>query len=169
MTSSSQLKSIVTMARPLIERWLDIGEQLAALRDAATAQGIEWQPIKALLKAQIQDEAENKGRVSKLLDRAETATAYADMLGWGEENKKNSPAPEAAHDPETGEITPDAVGSTRARGPLTEETPEPVAFGASPVTAGGRPPSPLAVADIELPDIPDFLRRGRNLAETVAA
>lgn len=85
--TSSDLKKIFGTARPLVEQWLDIGEQIASLREVATAQGLDWSAVKALLKAQIQDERDDSGdgkRVRKLLERAESAAAYADMLGLGQ-------------------------------------------------------------------------------------
>ncbi|MEQ9634631.1 MAG: hypothetical protein RLW68_00955 [Devosia marina] len=84
MSTSDALKSICTEARPLIEQHLDIAEQLVALRDAATAKGLEWSSVKALIKAQIQDERDESGegkRVKKIVEKAEFASAYADMLG----------------------------------------------------------------------------------------
>lgn len=92
MSNSKALKDIITAARPLIEQWLATGEQIAALREAATAQELDWGPIKALLKAQIQDEADDGNRVEKLLAKADKSMAYADMLGWSsEKNNFSSP------------------------------------------------------------------------------
>ena len=90
MSNSSALKEIITAARPLIEQWLAVGEQIAALREAATAQQLDWGPIKALLKAQIQDEKDDGNRVEKLLSKADKSMAYADMLGWGAEKNNFS-------------------------------------------------------------------------------
>lgn len=92
MSTSDALRQIVTEARPLIEQWLDIGEQIAALRDVATAKGIDWSQTKALLKAQILDERDETGngaRVQKIIEKAEFAAAYADMLGMGKMNEGN--------------------------------------------------------------------------------
>lgn len=91
MASSSELKAICAEARPFIEQQLDLAEKVAALRDAATAKGLDWSQIKALLKAQIQDERDDAGdnkRVQKIIERAEHASAYADMLGLNM-NEKN--------------------------------------------------------------------------------
>ena len=93
MTSTSTtLKQVFAAARPLVERWLDISEQMAALRDAATAQGLDWSQVKALVKAQVQDERDEAGdgkRVKRIIDKAEAASAYADMLGLADMNEKN--------------------------------------------------------------------------------
>ena len=81
MSDTSELKSIFAAGRPLVEQSLDIAEQIAALRDVATEKGFEWSQIKALLKAQVQDERDGKDRVAAILEKASYAAAYADMLG----------------------------------------------------------------------------------------
>lgn len=89
MSSSTALREISTVARPLIEQWLDVSEQMAALREVATAKGLDWSQLKALLKAQIQDERDDSGegkRVARVVEKAEFACAYADMLGFVNEN-----------------------------------------------------------------------------------
>lgn len=84
MITSTQLKQITAEARPIIERQLDDALKLAALRDVVAAAGGDWSQLKALLKAQIQDEeAGEDKRVRKVLEKAEYAAAYADMLGIG--------------------------------------------------------------------------------------
>lgn len=92
MLSSKTLKEIVTEARPIIERQLDDAERIAAFREVVSGQGGDWGALKALIKAQIQDERDETGegkRVKKILDKAEYATGYADMLGWSKMNEKN--------------------------------------------------------------------------------
>jgi hypothetical protein len=51
MSTASDLKGIVSEARPLIEQWLDIAETMSGLREAATEKGLDWSQIKALVKA----------------------------------------------------------------------------------------------------------------------
>lgn len=92
MLSSSALKEIAKEARPVIERMLDDAELIKGFRELVTAQGGEWSSLKALIKAQIEDERDEAGdgkRVRKILDKADFAAAYADMLGLNlnEENK----------------------------------------------------------------------------------
>jgi hypothetical protein len=92
MSTSTALKEICTEARPLIEQHLDIAAQLVALRELATAKGLEWSSIKGLLKAQIEDERDESGdgkRVRKIVEKAEFASAYADMLGLGNLNEES--------------------------------------------------------------------------------
>lgn len=108
MNSSTELREIAAAARPLIETWLDTAERMAALRDAATAKGFDWSQIKALIKAQIQDERDGKDRVRRLLEKADHAIAYAGMLGLV--NEKNFSA--VSHDPETGEVFENARGAS---------------------------------------------------------
>ena len=94
----SVLKQIVTEARPLIEQQLDLAEQIAGLREVVTANGGDWSQLKALVKAQVQDERDDAGdgkHVRKILDRADYANAYADILGFGgsKMNEENFSAP----------------------------------------------------------------------------
>lgn len=78
MSSSLALKEIFAAGRPLIEAQLDLADQVAALRDAATAKGLDWSQLKALMKAQIQDERDDAGdgrRVKRIIEKAEFASA----------------------------------------------------------------------------------------------
>lgn len=92
--SSTELRNLVTEARPLIEGQLDAAEIIKGLREAATAKGFDWSQIKALLKAQILDERDGKHRVKAILEKADSATAYAGMLGWVNENNFSAQAAE---------------------------------------------------------------------------
>lgn len=84
MVTSQQLKSVVAEARPIIERQMADAELLVGLRDVVASSGGDWAQLKALIKAQIKDEAEGSNEhVQKVLEKAEYATAYADMLGLG--------------------------------------------------------------------------------------
>jgi hypothetical protein len=91
-TRSAILK-FATAGRPLIEQSLDLAEQFKALRDAARAAGVDWAAVKSLLKAQILDERDEAGagkRVKAIIDKADFASAYADMLGISVKmNEKN--------------------------------------------------------------------------------
>ncbi len=55
------------------------------MRDAATEKGLDWSQVKALLKAQAQDERDGGDgkRVNRIIEKADFASAYADMLGLG--------------------------------------------------------------------------------------
>lgn len=113
MLSSKGLKEIVTIVRPIIERQLDDAEQIAAFRDKVAASGGDWSALKALIKAQIQDERDEAGggkRVKKILDKAGFSTGYAELLGWSNMNEKNFSAGEE-FDPLTGEFIDDNEAS----------------------------------------------------------
>lgn len=102
MLSSADLKKIVAEARPLIEQQIDLTEQVAGLREVVTAAGGDWSQLKALVKAQIQDERDDAGdgkRVRKILDKADYAQGYADMLGLAKMNEKNSFADDDGSNP----------------------------------------------------------------------
>lgn len=106
MFTSRDLKAIITEARPIVERQLDDALVIASFREKVTAQGGDWSQVKALVKAMIQDDRDEYGghkRVSAILSKAGNALGYADMLGLGNLNEKNSFS-EPDHDPITGEI-----------------------------------------------------------------
>ncbi|MQW06606.1 hypothetical protein GHK45_23630 [Sinorhizobium meliloti] len=110
MLSSKGLREIVTAVRPIIERQLDDAETIAAFRDKVADAGGDWSALKALIKAQIQDERDESGdgkRVKKILEKASFSTDYAELLGWSIMNEKNFSAEERI-DPLTGEFLDDA-------------------------------------------------------------
>lgn len=103
--TSTMLKNIVAEARPIIERQLNDAKLIAGFRDLVTANGGDWSALKALIKAHVEDENDETGngkRVRKILDKADSSTAYADMLGLANMNEKNFSQEE--FDAETGEI-----------------------------------------------------------------
>ena len=111
MFSSAQLKEIVAQVRPIIERQIDDALQIAAFRDVVSAEGGDWSALKALLKAQVQDERDESGdgkHVKKLLSKAEFASACADMLGLANMNEDNFSAGDD-YDDETGEILSEVI------------------------------------------------------------
>lgn len=92
MSTSGDLKDIFAAGQPLVDQWLDIAEQFAALGRVARERGLDWGQIKALLKAQAQDARDERGgnkRIEKIIEKADYASSYADMLGLGNMNKKN--------------------------------------------------------------------------------
>ena len=75
-------------ARPVIERQLADADIIAAMREAFTAQGGDWGSLKALIKAEVQDdqgEGERK-KLRKVIDRSATTVEYAELLNMNEEN-----------------------------------------------------------------------------------
>lgn len=105
---SSLLKQIWQDARPLIEQQLDVAVQIAAFRELAAENGLDWSQIKALLKAEVQDERAGSGNkhIDRVIEKADFATAYAEMLGLGtpKMNENNFSAERPTHDPVTGEL-----------------------------------------------------------------
>lgn len=122
MSTAKDLKDLFSAGRPLVEQWLDIAEQFAALRDAAREKGLDWGQIKALLKAQVQDERDGEGkRVAKIIEKADFASSYADMLGLGKMNEKNiSRGDESTHIPE---VDPLAIPSDLSIPPYLRRQP----------------------------------------------
>ena len=123
MFTSRDLKAIITEARPIVERQLDDALVIASFREKVTAQGGDWSQVKALVKAMIQDERDDAGghkRVLAIMHKAGNALGYADMLGLGNLNEKNS-FPD--HDPITGEIA-DETPMSHASGQPGGDDPE---------------------------------------------
>lgn len=90
---ASLLRQIRADARPYIEQWLEIGEVFAGFRKLAADNDLDWGVIKALIKAEVQDEQDEEGgskRVARIIDKADCASAYADMLGLGSAEEKNN-------------------------------------------------------------------------------
>jgi hypothetical protein len=85
--NANDLKGIATEGRRLIQQELETAELMKGLREAATNKGVDWSELKKLLKAQIQDEADNGDRVEKIVRKAEFASAYADMLRIREDER----------------------------------------------------------------------------------
>lgn len=140
MLSSVQLKQITAEARPIIERMLDDADVLAGMREVVAANGGDWSALKALIKAQIKDERDEAGdgkHVRKIIDKAGYALGYADMLGVGNLNEKNSFADEPDHDPLAGEITDHPQPRIEADLPAsTGSEPEPILAQAGEVASG---------------------------------
>lgn len=85
----ADLNSIVAAARPLIEDWLDIADQLAAFRETADEKNLDWSQIKNLVKATILDERDDGDRVQKLAAKAEKVSEYLELLKPNSGDKKS--------------------------------------------------------------------------------
>lgn len=93
--TSKMLKNIMTEARPIIERQLNDAKLIAGFRDLVADNGGDWSALKALIKAHVEDENDDAGegkRVKKILEKADSSTAYADMLGLANMNENNFPS-----------------------------------------------------------------------------
>jgi hypothetical protein len=98
------LRQIRTDARPYVEQWLELATVFSGFRKLASENGLDWGVIKALIKAEIQDELEGgSNKVDRIIEKADFAAAYADMLGLG--TKMNELKITSVRiDPVTGEI-----------------------------------------------------------------
>jgi len=66
-----------------------IKERYALLREAATKKGIDWSQLKALATATVVDASEDTDkRVRRLIEKADFASAYADMLALRKDERK---------------------------------------------------------------------------------
>ena len=120
--TSTMLKNIVAEARPIIERQVNDAKVIAGIRDYVASNGGDWSALKALIKAHVEDENDETGngkRVRKILDKADSSTAYADMLGLANMNEKNFSQEE--FDAETGEITNEPAAATETAGDYLRE------------------------------------------------
>jgi hypothetical protein len=95
MTVAENLRKICAAARPAIEAALDAAEELSEIREAASEQGLDWSQVKALLKAQIQDERDGGERVKKLAAKADNALTYAAMISLNNVAEKQKTPPQS--------------------------------------------------------------------------
>lgn len=82
--TSKFLRDIMTEARPIIERQMNDAKLISGFQKVVSAAGGDWGALKALIKAHVEDENDEAGegkRVQKILEKADSSTAYADMLG----------------------------------------------------------------------------------------
>lgn len=116
------LKNIMAEARPIIERQMNDAKIIAGFRDVVANAGGDWGALKALIKAHVEDENDETGegkRVRKIRDKADSTSAYADMLGLANMNEKNFS--DEHFDAETGEITEHEQPETASQSGLTNE------------------------------------------------
>ena len=187
------LRNIMSEARPIIERQMDDAKVIAGLRTVVANNGGDWGALKALIKAHIEDEADDAGegkRVQKILDKADSSTAYADMLGLANVNEKNFSHPEAKASDDNGatvqakglpadSVAGDASRPSEGGGTLASSAGEKPAPDNLNVRGDSRErpaldfPDPQAaiekvatVTNSDFPEMPSFLKRG-NVVESV--
>lgn len=86
------LRDTAEAIRPHVETLLDLRDIFADYRKAVTEAGGDWMALKNLVKAQAEDARDENGageRVEKLLQRADLAASYADILGIGAKLNEN--------------------------------------------------------------------------------
>lgn len=107
--TAQMLRNIMTEARPIIERQMNDAKLIAGFREIIASNGGDWSALKALIKAHVEDENDDAGdgkRVKKILDKADSSSAYADMLGLANMNEKNFSAGQSYADQKgRGEVT----------------------------------------------------------------
>lgn len=90
MTKAADVKGFAKELRPHIEAALDTAEVLKGMAAAAREKGIDWTQLKALVKAQALDAREGTDkRVAAIIEKADYAASYADMLGFASANVNN--------------------------------------------------------------------------------
>ena len=150
MSDGAELRKIATAARPAIISWLEAAEELAGFSDLCRTKDIEWSQVKALLKAEYQDAQDGGQRVQKIIDKADRASAYAEMLA-GADIPKNISGKESRGSVECRDIPP----SVRQADPDSRvAAPKALGIGAR---EAGVAPGPRDT-DIDL-TIPPFLDR----------
>jgi hypothetical protein len=87
--NTKDIRDIAKELRPIIDRELDDAEIKKGLSDAARAKGIAFAQLKALVKAQAQDARDGGSRVGKLVERADFACSYAEILNEHERETGN--------------------------------------------------------------------------------
>lgn len=130
MLTAKFLKSILAEARPIIERQLNDADLIAGIRDAFTEQGGDWGALKALAKSRIQDERDEAGdgkRVKKMLGKAGSALAYADMLGLNMNEDKFNSAADSKRQADTAQTVPSESADAGEQLTHGSSAPHPVA------------------------------------------
>ncbi len=132
---ASDVKAFAQELRPHIEAAIDSAEVLKGMAAAAREKGIDWGELKKLVKAQVQDSREGTDkRGAALIEKADFAASYADMLGFASkmndfsESRSSEPAPQQ----------PEPASRTILREQLTAS---------------------IALADTDFPEIPSNLDR----------
>jgi hypothetical protein len=129
MTVADNLRKICAVARPAIEAALDAAEELSEIREAASEQGLDWSQVKALLKAQIQDERDGGARVKKLAAKADNAQTYAAMMRFDNVADKRKTPPQSKPQLAASTSSPPtrgdeaAPGTSGAASPISEAAP----------------------------------------------
>lgn len=108
MSKVADVKASASELRPYIAAEIDRAEILKAMAKAARDKGIDWAQLKALVKAQELDAREGTDkRVVAIIDKADFAAAYADMLGFASNmNNRGATCSSAANLTAGGKVTP---------------------------------------------------------------
>lgn len=174
MTKAADVKGFAQELRPHIEAAIDSAEILKGLAAAARAKGIDWSALKALVKAQALDARDGTDkRVAALIEKADFAASYADILGFASANMNNfsksrssSPASIDQHstDPDARIVSPASrseVGRKPDHGQRSDSDQN--AQSIPPVSGSEKLQRQLqaSIAIADAGDLPDFLDRRR--------
>lgn len=96
MSNTKDIKAVAGELRLVIDRALDDAEILKGLSEAARNKGIAFTQLKALVKAQAQDARDGGSRVGKLVERADFACSYAEILRGQDEQEGGNRSSETA-------------------------------------------------------------------------
>ena len=87
--------------RPILEDELDKAEILKAMAKVCRDKGGDWTQFKALVKARIADSRDGSDkRVAAIIEKADFAAAYADMLGFASNMNNNEKSCSSENVPE---------------------------------------------------------------------
>lgn len=170
MTSTSEaIKELSAAARPLVEQQCDLVEQFTALRKAATEKGIDWGQLKGLLRAQILDARDESGsgkHVERIIEKADFAASYVDLLGLTPNmNKRNAVSLAGATlGPRTGKAAGEAETQPTASSADTDAASSLPVLDAEQGAGVEQPVVPPAPASLDDLEMPEFLRRKRGAA-----
>ncbi len=173
---ASLLRQIRADARPYVEQALDLAEVFTGFRKLASENGLDWGVIKQLIKAELQDEKEGGDeKVSRIIEKADFASAYADMLGLrgGDEKMNNEKiTSEQNFDRSTGavivttgddggQLSTDGSGNAVGKREQSEKVANERRLHCSSlaVRAVQYPAERGASSSAPFPDMPDFLKR----------
>ena len=149
MSTADELRKIASAARPAVAQAMEAAEELAEFSDVCRTKGLEWSQIKALLKAEYQDAQDGGERVNKIREKADRASAYADMLAGGSpKNISGKPGKPVAASQKPAEIAPAAPLSLAVTGgqPVTVLPSGGIQLSATPIS-------------FEYPDLPADIDR----------
>lgn len=132
----STLRKIAREYRAVADRKLDDKELCKGFSDLCREEGIAWTQLRGLVDAQAADDRDGGKRVEKIVEKADFASSYADLL--------------------TGKDEPKAEIRSSEKPP---EKPVQRAEPVSAVSATIAPALESPPASFEMPDVPDFLDR----------
>ena len=126
MATKHDLQELLDAYEPVLDREFDVKDATKGLRDLATKKGIDWSAFKAVAKARKQDERDAEegkegGRLDKIIERADFAQAYANMLGFTEDEREKE---NRSSEPQTSNVTPIVPSDSRNDGgmpPIPDE------------------------------------------------